>query len=334
MSGGAGGLLSAVILQPADLLKTRIQQPPPPSSATAAATATHAAPASVVATIRSISSGPAPIRQLWRGTLPSAIRTGVGSAMYFSTLNTLRSALAPSSSSTGSTRAAASVSATGAAGVAGTGAHATGAGSSSSSSSLPQLPPWANLLSGAAARAAIGYVVMPVTVIKVRYESTLYSYQSLADACTDIFRTEGVRGFFSGWGATAVRDAPYAGLYVLFYEQAKASLGAAAYGRSPAAAGGPALDDNTAMVVNACAGAAAAAAATAVTNPFDTLKTRIQVDPDKYRNMWTALQVVWREEAGGRRWRGRALFDGLGLRVARKAVSSALAWGLYERMVR
>lgn len=301
MSGGAGGLLSAVILQPADLLKTRIQQPPLSSSATAPA----AVPASVVATIRSIASGPAPIRQLWRGTLPSAIRTGVGSAMYFSTLNTLRSALARPSSS-------------------------------SSSSSLPQLSPWANLLSGAAARAAIGYVVMPVTVIKVRYESTLYSYRSLAAACADITRTEGVRGFFSGWGATAVRDVPYAGLYVLFYEQAKASLGAAVYGRGGGGVGGAstALDDNTAMVVNACAGAAAAAAATAVTNPFDTLKTRIQVDPDKYRNMWTALRVVWGEEAGGRRWPGRALFDGLGLRVARKAVSSALAWGLYERMVR
>jgi solute carrier family 25 protein 38 len=197
---------------------------------------------------------------------------------------------------------------------------------SSSSSSLPQLSPLANLLAGAATRAGIGYLIMPVTVIKVRYESSLYNYTSLASASRDIFATEGIRGFFGGWGATAIRDAPYAGLYVLFYEQAKKSL-------SGLYDGGKGMDDNMAMVVNAAAGAGAAAAATAVTNPFDALKTRIQVNPEKYRNMWTAAKIVCTEEAG-RRWRGRALFDGLGLRVARKAVSSALAWGLYERMVR
>ncbi|CCX32064.1 mitochondrial carrier domain-containing protein [Pyronema domesticum] len=286
LSGGAGGLVSAVALQPADLLKTRLQQAPPSSSATA----------TLFTTLKSIAAGPSPIRQLWRGTLPSAIRTGAGSAMYFSTLNFVRSTLA---------RRHIEV-------------------SKSQSSSLPKLSALENLGAGAVTRATIGYIVMPVTVIKVRFESSHYKYTSLADACKDIWRAEGVRGFFSGWGATAIRDAPYAGLYVLFYEQAKRSL-SVLYGR--------AMDDNTAMMINSCAGASAAAAATAVTNPFDALKTRIQIHPEKYRNMWQAAKLVCNEEAG-KRWRGRALFDGLGLRVARKAVSSAVAWGLYERMVR
>lgn len=293
LSGGLGGLLSAVILQPADLLKTRLQQAPPPGSS---------ATATLLSTIRSIAKGPAPIRQLWRGTLPSAIRTGAGSAMYFSSLNFVRSTLG-----------------------------AERGNLPAGSSSLPQLGGLANLAAGAATRAGIGYLMMPVTVLKVRYESSLYAYTSLVSAGRDIFRVEGVRGFFSGWGATAVRDAPYAGLYVLFYEQAKKSLSRLQMRR----VGGGAMDDNTAMVINSVSGAGAAAAATAVTNPFDALKTRIQVDPDKYRNMLTAAKLVWNEEGpGGRRWKGRALFDGLGLRVARKAISSALAWGLYERMVR
>lgn len=286
LSGGAGGLLSAVILQPADLLKTRLQQSPPPGTASA----------TLINTLRQIATGPAPIRQLWRGTLPSAIRTGAGSAMYFSTLNFVRS-----------TAAAGSYAAK---------------GGSGGSSSLPQLSPMANLTTGAVTRAAIGYMMMPVTVVKVRFESSMYTYTSLAQASRDIYKTEGMRGFFSGWGATAVRDAPYAGLYVLFYEQAKRALSRGREG----------MDDNTAMLVNAASGAGAAAAATAVTNPFDALKTRIQVDPERYRNMWSAAKIVWSE--GGGRWKGRALFDGLGLRVARKAISSALAWGLYERMVR
>jgi solute carrier family 25 protein 38 len=173
---------------------------------------------------------------------------------------------------------------------------------------------------------------MPITVIKVRYESSLYSYTSLADATKDIFRAEGLRGFFSGWGATAVRDAPYAGLYVLFYEQAKKSLSALHRARDGGHHGSY-INDNAAMVINSVSGAGAAAAATAVTNPFDALKTRIQLDPEKYRNMWHAAKAVWGEDQG-RRVPGRALFDGLGLRVARKAVSSALVWGLYERIVR
>ena len=68
-------MLSAVLLQPADLLKTRVQQ-------------NHQN--TLFATIKTIASGPNPIRQFWRGTLPSTLRTGCGSAIYFSSLNALR----------------------------------------------------------------------------------------------------------------------------------------------------------------------------------------------------------------------------------------------------
>lgn len=40
-------------------------------------------------------------------------------------------------------------------------------------------------------------------------------------------KEEGLRGLFRGFGATALRDAPYAGLYVLFYEHSKAMLSGA-----------------------------------------------------------------------------------------------------------
>lgn len=70
--------------------------------------------------------------------------------------------------------------------------------------------------------------------------------------------------------------------------------------------------------------ALAGAASTAVTNPFDALKTRLQVLPGVYTNMWSALGRILREEGG------RRLFDGLGLRIARKAVSSSVVWTAYE----
>lgn len=299
LSGGASGVLSAVFLQPADLLKTRIQQAPPSGSATA----------TLIDTVRTLARSPTPIRSLWRGTVPSALRTGVGSALYFSALNTVRSSVAKRKLRPTSP----------------TDVLHLPPPLTNTSSALPVLSPLANLLTGSATRAAVGYVMMPITIIKVRYESSLYTYTSMVQATRDIVRVEGVRGFFSGWGATAIRDAPYAGLYVLFYEHSKKTL-------SRLYATGRKMDATMAAAINTVSGAGAGALATAITNPFDTLKTRIQVDPGKYRNLWQATRIVVMEDSG--RFKGRALFDGLGLRIARKAVSSAVVWGIYEGLVR
>ncbi|KAL7273866.1 hypothetical protein RUND412_003248 [Rhizina undulata] len=304
LSGGASGVLSAIVLQPADLLKTRLQQATPSKSATA----------TLISTLKQIATGPSPVQQLWRGTVPSAIRTGVGSALYFSALHHTRHTVARSKLLAG-----------------GMGEENKGVSQKALSSSLPQLSPMANLTTGAITRAVVGTIMMPITIIKVRYESTLYSYTSILSASKDIYKTEGIRGFFSGWGATAIRDAPYAGLYVLLYEHSKKSL-SKIYAVKNGAKGGE-MDYSTAAAINTISGAGAGALATAITNPFDALKTRIQVAPEKYRNLWHAASMVVMEDAAGR-WKGRALFDGLGLRMARKAVSSAVVWGLYEGMVR
>lgn len=281
VAGLCSGLTSSVLLQPADLLKTRVQQ-----SHTAA----------VIPTIKAILSSPHPIRGLWRGTLPSALRTGFGSALYFTSLNALRQGVArtgsPTLGSTGEINAL----------------------SANSSSALPKLSNSANLATGAAARVAAGFVLMPATVLKVRYESDYYAYRSLYSAGRDILRTEGVRGLFAGFGATAARDAPYAGLYVLFYEQLKRDL--------PALASAPSSSS-----INFVSGALAAGMATAITNPFDAVKTRLQLMPAKYGNMMRAGKLMIREDGI------RSLFGGLGLRMARKAISSALAWTVYEELI-
>ncbi|KAF2813219.1 putative mitochondrial carrier protein [Mytilinidion resinicola] len=310
VAGLSSGILSAVLLQPADLLKTRVQQ---------------ARTTTLLSTIRSIASAPHPVRNFWRGTLPSAIRTGCGSAIYFSTLNALRQRVAFATLVRNNANGTANPQAGG-------GGH---------SSSLPKLSNTQNLLTGAAARTWAGFILMPVTVIKVRYESSLYNYTSLFSAIRAIIASEGPRGFFAGFGATAVRDAPYAGLYVLFYEQSKRRLSAFAarlqYQKalkksetgavSPEIAAGL-LSGRTAASINFASGVAAAGLGTAMTNPFDAIKTRLQLLPQKYGNMVQASKLMLKEEGV------RALFNGLGIRMARKAVSSALAWTLYEELIR
>ena len=201
-----------------------------------------------------------------------------------------------------------------------------------SSSSLPKLSNSANLFTGAVARASAGFVLMPLTVIKVRYESSLYSYRSLWGATGDILRKEGVRGLFSGFGATAVRDAPYAGLYVVGYEKLKPTLGAFLYGRTKEEEGkergNGVMTTSQSATTNFLSGVLAAGVATALTNPFDAVKTRLQLMPGRYGNLVRAARMMVREEGV------RSLFDGLALRIGRKAMSSALAWTLYEEMVR
>lgn len=175
---------------------------------------------------------------------------------------------------------------------------------------------------------------MPITVLKVRYESSLYAYNSLLSASRDIFRSEGLKGFFAGFGATAVRDAPYAGLYVLFYEQSKRRLSSLASKIEESSSAGTApatlvpLSSSTSAGINFLSGVAAAGLGTTVTNPFDAIKTRIQLMPNRYENMVHAAKKMLREEGT------RSLFDGLGIRIARKAVSSALAWTVYEELIR
>ena len=199
-----------------------------------------------------------------------------------------------------------------------------------SSSSLPRLSNLANMTTGAIARASAGFLMMPITVIKVRYESSFYSYDSIWGAGNAILKNEGIRGFFSGFGATAIRDAPYAGLYVLFYEQSKRRLSqireVTPLAEMSKSEGG--MKSSTSLSINFLSGALAASFATAITNPFDAVKTRLQLMPGKYSNMIIAGRRMVKEDGI------RSLFDGLGLRMGRKALSSALAWTLYEELIR
>lgn len=174
---------------------------------------------------------------------------------------------------------------------------------------------------------------MPITVIKVRYESSLYAYSSLLAATRSIAATQGVRGFFAGFGATALRDAPYAGMYVLFYEWGKSALSELAHSSSSSTsatvdAGPRKIEGGVGAGINFASGALAAATATALTNPPDAIKTRLQLMPDRYKNTLQAAKLMLREEGV------RSMFDGLGLRMARKALSSALAWTVYEEVIR
>lgn len=284
IGGFAGGLASAVALQPLDLLKTRVQQ-------TKGSTVWQAI----------VAAGS--LKELWRGTLPSAIRTSVGSALYLSSLNVMRTALARRKNESKDLETV-------------------------TSSSLPKLSMHENLITGAFARGLVGYITMPITVLKVRYESTLYSYKSLGEAARSIRSQEGIKGFFRGFGPTCLRDAPYSGIYVLLYEQLKQVLPAII----PNSLINRELDGrfttSTSTIVNSCSAMLSASLATTLTAPFDTIKTRMQLEPANFKTFFSTLYVIYKHE------HPLKLFSGLSMRLARKAMSAGIAWGIYEELVK
>ncbi|KAL2105559.1 hypothetical protein VUR80DRAFT_8174 [Thermomyces stellatus] len=169
---------------------------------------------------------------------------------------------------------------------------------------------------------------MPLTVIKVRFESSKYSYRSIWAAASDIYRTDRIRGFFAGFGATAIRDGPYAGAYVLFYEGLKKSLSRVPAASDAAPGAGREAQVRGAPLINFTSAIAAGSICSFLSNPFDAIKTRIQLEPHSYTNMMQACKVMLQTDGV------RSLFDGLALRMTRKALSSALAWTAYEELIR
>lgn len=279
IAGFSGGLTSAICLQPLDLLKTRVQQNKNNSISLA---------------LKDINS----IRELWRGTLPSALRTSIGSALYLSTLHLARSYLSAVKKS-------------------------QKAPIYNVSSMLPKLSAYENVLIGMASRAFVGFITMPITVIKIRFESNLYHYKSINEAARCIWQKEGIKGFFRGFGATCLRDAPYAGLYISTYEQLKSTIPTLLDMNS----NGGELSHLSSGFINSSSAMLASIFSTVVTAPFDTIKTRMQLSPDVYKTFLQTTVKLYNEN-------GLQFFNGLSLRLTRKAASAAIAWCIYEELVK
>lgn len=101
---------------------------------------------------------------------------------------------------------------------------------------LPKLTNQGNLLAGATARIGVGFLLNPFSVLKARFEvcctislvphathniqSDHFAYRSLTGSLVSIVRT-GPSELMRGFVASSLRDAPYAGLFVLLYEGVK-----------------------------------------------------------------------------------------------------------------
>ncbi|ORY35697.1 mitochondrial carrier domain-containing protein [Naematelia encephala] len=284
LAGALSGLSSAISLQPLDLLKTRLQQ---------GYEAGGPKRRRLRVVVRQVLHDDG-IFGFWRGTVPTLTRNIPGVAIYFYTLSTIRTRL---SSTPYFQKIVPDPSAP-----------------RSSKSALVKLSSQGNLVAGAISRTSVSFILNPITVLKARYESNFYTeYHSLLSAFRSLLATNGVRGLFQGFTATAVRDAPYAGISLVFYEKSKDFLGR--------------VSSLPNAVLHSASGASAAMMATLATSPADCVKTRMQVNPQDHPTIRKAVIRIYND-------RGIAgFFSGSTLRISRKAGSGAIAWTVYEGLL-
>lgn len=189
----------------------------------------------ILASARSVLQEDGP-RGLWRGTSATLARNIPGIAMYMTSLSALRARLA---------------------------LVKVFAAERSTTSTLPTLSHSGNLLAGASTRVAVGFILNPISVLKARYESSLHQLPSLPAALAALARA-GPRELTRGFWASSLRDAPYAGLFVLSYEGAKKWAG---QGSNAGVLPG--------WAVHTTSAAAAGTVATLATHPFDVIKVRL-----------------------------------------------------------
>jgi len=213
---------------------------------------------------------------LWKGITPSMMRCVPGVGLYFSSLHWLK----------------------GAAGVGDT----------------PPGPLTAVAL-GMVARTISGVTMIPMTVIKTRFESDVYRYGCIREAVRQIYQREGGRGFRCGLSATLLRDAPFSGLYFMFYTQLKQLYSPELY------------EGRLSSLCHLSCGMGAGLMASTLTQPFDVIKTKMQLYPDKFDNIFKVAQYVHAK------YGYTGFMKGLTPRLLRRSLMAAMAWTVYEKVM-
>lgn len=172
-------------------------------------------------------------------------------------------------------------------------------------------------------------VTMPVDVVKTRLQmdgsgGSVKLYNGSADCASKLVKAEGPGALFKGLPPALVRQSTYGSLRYGLYGPIKNSLGIKAGEKVP-------------LYKKIIAGGGAGAIASAVANPTDLLKVRLQTDgmvkdaegnymPKRFTGMVHAFQTVVKEEGV------LALWTGVGPTVGRATALAAAELATYDEV--
>jgi solute carrier family 25 carnitine/acylcarnitine transporter 20/29 len=323
LAGYVSGAIGILVGNPLDVLKTRLQasssSPGASGSTPQAGLETHASRISIRLSHR----------DALRGLAAPVLTYGALNAVLFATYNRTLSMMSTAGVSSG--------------------ARVPDIGAA------PHHPYWAHFAAGCLAGMATFVISAPTEVVKCRAQ-VVRERVSLVNASNaghhtaqttswtiakDMWRTQGVRGFYHGGAITAVRDSVGYGFYYLAYEATKDVWDS--HSRSPGQQDGGC--ENTAAKVLVCGGLAGVVTWASIF-PLDVIKTRVQTQDLK--PMGRALGAG--ETAGllsgqstvrplgalmiaRQAYRAEGMqvfFRGIGVCCARAFVVNAMQWGVYE----
>jgi len=349
MVGGSSAVTTAMLLQPLDVVRTRLQQP-------------GQVERSAVRVAAGIYQNEG-VRAFWKAAAPTFCRVAPGAALYFSLLQTFQSVPPPRFA-------------------------VQGRDMGGKEGRQAPYPVWYNTACSATARACTAFILSPTTVLKTRMEMSAVPISGLGTAppaanlgmialARDIFRKEGVCAFWRGVIPTLVRDVPFSSIYFPAYQLIKhwaaevhvpslipstlslfsqrtstlqAPPGSAASLQQqgcPRRSQQETPANQGRAVKNFLCGTVAGAFAATVTQPPDVIRTRLQLagvvgdggavagsssasavaaPSRKCMTIRHAAATIWRESGF------TGFFRGIGPRVLKRTIAAALTWTLFDEI--
>ena len=201
----------------------------------------------------------------------------------------------------------------------------------------------ADLLHQALGSATAGIIsricTHPLDTAKARLQSggkAANTYRGPVDVLRKTIRTEGIRGWYRGFGAILVGGTPGTMVYLCSYEMIKKRL--SAISSSSTSTTGTASsngDNNESFVVHFASGMLAETIACIVYVPVDVIKERLQVQQQQqrgtsaasaYHGSYDAMRKIMKNEGLG------GIYKGYGATLLSFGPFSAVYFGLYEFM--
>ena len=177
-----------------------------------------------------------------------------------------------------------------------------------------------NFLSSAIARIFSGVLTNPITVIRTRFEVLGFDqYINMRHAISQIYQNEGLKGFGVGALTSAMKDAPFAGIYFVIYIKCKRLFEEK-------------VEVKSLLINSFFSGMIAGVIATSLTNPFDVIRTRLQYgffikeEDYKYKSLADGFKKIFKMDGMA------GFFKGLAPRLIRKPVSNAMTFVVFEAL--
>lgn len=178
-----------------------------------------------------------------------------------------------------------------------------------------------NMIAGASSRGLSAICVAPLTLLKTLMEAN--PNEKFLRSMQNVYRTEGLVGFWSGITANLLKNCTYAGLNIMFYISVKEHLiifDLMSEKRAPTAAG-----------------AVSGFLSTLLAHPFEVLRTRIQLNRIHSEKATTKNPILrefvymYREMKGIHRAEGfQGYTRGIVPKVLKRTISNSITFTLFQ----